>query len=148
MHQCNAAKRSMQTFRRGLFQDVTFNLILWYVLKTIYLTQEKYKFLIKISFVFLACFFCLYDGLKPSISTKRSILDTNIFSIFVLMTFDHGFCCVLMQTRKVCMLCWYISILSHKTHRTGYSNHCAVVCIIYLKPKIQAIMRCKPIVLS
>ena len=45
-------------------------------------------------------FFCLRVRPKTGLSTIRSILDTHLFSNFVIMTFDYDFCCVLVQKLK------------------------------------------------
>ena len=64
------------------------------------------------------------------------------------MTFDYDFCCVSMQKLKYCMICWYRSVLSVKTYIAGYSDHSAVVCIIYQALKIREITGDQLIVVS
>ena len=49
---------------------------------------------------FLTCFFYLYVILKTGLSNIRYILDTNMFSNFVTMSFDYDHCRVLVQKLK------------------------------------------------
>ena len=72
---------------------------------------------------FLTCLFCLYVRLKTGLITIIYILDTHLFSNFVILTFDYDLCGVLVENLEFCIFCRYIYVFPASTHSASQQRH-------------------------
>ena len=72
---------------------------------------------------FLTCLFCLYVRLNTGLITIIYILDTHLFSNFVILTFDYDLCGVLVENLEFCIFCRYISVFPASTHSASQQHH-------------------------
>ena len=72
---------------------------------------------------FLTCLFCLYVRLKTGLITIIYILDTHLFSNFVILTFDYYLWGVLVENLELCIFCSHISVFPASTHSASQQHH-------------------------
>ena len=95
----------------GRAQNVSLDIILWYIAKTIYLLVIGPIYDIElICIVQPSKIPSLYVVMKIGLSTIRNVSKTNLFSNVVITTFNYDLCPSLVQKLKYCTFFRCISI--------------------------------------